>query len=986
LIHTDYIRLNRIFAGVALAISFLVYLLTMADTVPYWDSGEFIATSYILGVPHPPGSPLYLIIGRVFSMIPFNPDIAFRVNLISPLVSALAVMYLYLSTVKLISNYRGKIQTQMDAIITFGGSLVGAFTFAFTDSHWFNAVEAEVYGFSTFFTAIVVWLIFHWAERADEKGNERYILIIAYMIGLATGVHLLNLLALPFIALIIYFRKYKFSYKGFLITTAITGVVYLVINVGIINGTPKLVDSIGLNLVIILSLAITGAMIATIVMKKFQYALALTSIVLILIGYSSYATIFIRSGQEPAINENDPSTVARAIAYMEREQYGQMFQFPRRYDGLPPKHEIPAVGRPANGQKYTSAQERKYKTYRMDKQWGYFWSYQVKKMYWRYFLWQFAGRGSSTEKYVTAYGANAKEDGVDWFQFGLPLAFLFGLWGMFYHFQRDREQAFSVFALFLMMGLAIIIFVNQDNPQPRERDYSYVGSFFAFSMWISIAVAAMGDKLRQIFKDKPAAKNAIISTMALLLVVMPGVMLKANYHEHDRSDNRLAWDYSYNILQSCEPNAILFTNGDNDTFPLWYLQEVEGIRKDVTVANLSLLNTEWYIRQLRDSRRGQVDQDGRELERFINMTDVQIMDVASGLQPWKARNVQIPTQKSDKNKDGFIQWKVNPTFAGAALMVKDMMILKIISDARWKYPIYFAVTVPGSNRLDLDPFLEMEGLVYRVRDYKVNPRNPISEERMWTNLMSGHGSDVWEKDIEAREWKKLEGEIWSKEYQPGYLFRNLGRDDVYYFPTTNIRLLQNLRSAYMQLAAFHYMAFKDNENSDQEKAGYHRSRALAVMAKMQDNIPEKTIRYDSKDLYYQVGRLFGELGDKDELRRIVDNLMTREDIDIRDRLDFGQVYISQLNSFEIGRTIFEELYADFKAVENGDRRITQREMEEWRKNFTQIVSSLVYTYKQLDMKPEAEVILADWLDKNPNDPVAQKLLEDLKKEEGKSKK
>ena len=300
----------------------------MADTVPYWDSGEFIATSYILGVPHPPGSPLYLIIGRVFSMIPFNSDIAFRVNLISPVVSALAVMYLYLSTVKLISNYKGKIQTQMDAIIAFGGSLVGALTFAFTDSHWFNAVEAEVYGFSTFFTAIVVWLILHWQERADEKGNERYILIIAYMIGLATGVHLLNLLALPFIALIIYFRKYKFSYKGFIITAAITGAVYLIINAGIINGTPKLVDALGLTLVILLGLIIFGGMVATIVMKRFQYALALTSMVLILIGYSSYAMIFIRSGQDPAINENDPSNVSRAIAYMEREQYGQMFQFP----------------------------------------------------------------------------------------------------------------------------------------------------------------------------------------------------------------------------------------------------------------------------------------------------------------------------------------------------------------------------------------------------------------------------------------------------------------------------------------------------------------------------------------------------------------------------------------------------------------------------------------------------------------------------------
>ena len=368
MIHPDYIRLNRIFAGLSLFISFLVYLLTMADTVPYWDSGEFIATSFILGVPHPPGSPLYLIIGRVFSMLPFNPDIAFRVNLISPVVSALAVMYLYLSSVKLISNYRGKIRTQMDSIITFGASFIGALTFAFTDSHWFNAVEAEVYGFSTFFTAIVVWLILHWMERADEEGNERYILIIAYMIGLATGVHFLNLLALPFVALIIYFRKFDFSYKGFFITTVITGIVYLIINAGIINGMPKLVNTIGLSLVITLCLFIFGVMVYTILTKKFQFTLPLLSIVLILIGYSSYATIFIRSGQKPAINENDPSNVTSAIAYMEREQYGQMFQFPRRYDGLPPKHEI--VGRPTNGRDYSSAQERKYKPYRLDKQWS----------------------------------------------------------------------------------------------------------------------------------------------------------------------------------------------------------------------------------------------------------------------------------------------------------------------------------------------------------------------------------------------------------------------------------------------------------------------------------------------------------------------------------------------------------------------------------------------------------------------------------------
>ncbi|RPH02876.1 MAG: DUF2723 domain-containing protein [bacterium TMED144] len=977
MINSSYISWNKIGAVISLLASFLVYLATMADTVPYWDSGEFIASSYILGVPHPPGSPLYLLLGRIFSMLPFNSDIAFRVNLISPIVSALAVMFLYLSTVKLINRFRGKIKTQLDAIIVFSSSLIGSLTFAFTDSHWFNAVEAEVYGFSTFFTAIVVWLILLWSEKADEDGNERYILIIAYMIGLATGVHLLNLLALPFIALIIFFRNFDFSYKGFFVTVILTGIVYFVINSGIINGVPKLVRSIGLYPFVFVVFLLLGLMIASIIYKKYQVSYILTATVLVLVGYSSYASIFVRSQQQPAINENDPSNVTRAIAYMEREQYGQMFQLPRRFRGLPPKHEV--VGRPANNGEYSSRQERKYKTYRMDKQWDYFLSYQIKKMYWRYFLWQFAGRGASTDDYVTSYGANSNQDGVYWFQFGLPLAFLLGLWGLFYHFQRDKESAFSVLSLFLMTGLAIIIFVNQNDPQPRERDYSYVGSFFAFSIWIGIALSSIGDYVRKFFQGKLNSKYAVVATFIFLLMAMPGMMLKANYHEHDRSDNRIAWDYSYNILQSCEPNAILFTNGDNDTFPLWYLQEVEGIRRDVTIANLSLLNTEWYIRQIKKLRPERIKKlDGENNEgMFISMVDEEIKAVASGLREWKSSNVKVPAPLTKQNSDGFIQWKVDPTYAGVALMVKDLMILRIISDSQWKYPIYFAVTVPGSNRLGLEEFLEMEGLVYRLRPYKTNARNPINEERMWANLMSGYGSEIWEKDIEAKEWKSLEGEIWSKDYNPGYLFRNLGREDVYYFPSTNIRLLQNLRSAYMQLAVFHFMKFKENENGDKQKLEYHREKALAVMNKMQDNIPEKTIRFDSKDLHYQVARIFGELGKIDELLRIMDILIQRDDLMIRDRVDYGQVYMTQLDSVNLGKDIFEKLYLEFKDIESGKRLASQQEIGEWQESFTQIISSLVYAYKQLDMIDDAKGVLNDWLAKNPDDPVAKKLLEDL---------
>ena len=468
--HTEYTRINRILAGILFIFSFIVYFDTMAPTVSYWDCGEFIAVSYRLSVPHPPGSPLFLLLGRIISMIPFNPDIAFRVNILSPLSSALAVMFLYLTIVIIVTHWRGKITSNNDALIAFGGAAVGALTFAFTDSHWFNAVEAEVYSMSTFFTAIVVWLILQWSERADEKGHERYILIIAYMIGLATGLHLLNLLTLPFVALIIYFRKYKFDWQSFGITVAITGVIFFIIHNVIIKGLPKIAAALGVGSVAVLITAVFGGMAWTVMNRKKLASVALTSMVLVLIGYSTYALIFIRSNQDPGIDENDPETVEAFISYLEREQYGDVGMLPRRYKGIPPIHEV--AGRPAGPNRdYSSQQKKQYRAYETGKQWDFFWDYQIRKMYNRYFLWQFAGRGPSTDPYVTAMGANGREDGIDWTQFGLPLALILGVLGMIYHGYRDQRMAFAVMTLFIMSGYAIIIYLNQDNPQPRERDY-----------------------------------------------------------------------------------------------------------------------------------------------------------------------------------------------------------------------------------------------------------------------------------------------------------------------------------------------------------------------------------------------------------------------------------------------------------------------------------------------------------------------------------
>jgi hypothetical protein len=972
-------RLSRIIAGIIFLVSFLVYYDTMAPTVSFWDCGEFIATSYTLGVPHPPGSPLFLIIGRVFSMIPFSPDIAFRVNLISVFVSALAVMLLYLIIVKVIAHWRGGIKENSDVIIAFGGALVGALTFAFTDSHWFNAVEAEVYSMSTFFTAIVVWLILHWSERAEEKGNERYILIIAYMIGLAIGIHLLNLLALPFIALIIYFRKQSFEWKSFLITIGITGVTFVIIHNGVIKGLPKLASEIGVFGVVVAVLIVFGIMIWSIVNKQQLLSIVFTSMVLILIGYSSYTIIFIRSGQDPVIDENDPETVTAAVSYMEREQYGQVGRFPRRYKGIPAQHEV--VGAPANGQKYSLSQKRKYMFYNVSKQWDFFWNYQVKKMYWRYFLWQFAGRGNSTEPGVTAFGANNRQDGVDWSQFGLPLAFILGLAGMIYHFYRDEKEAFSMMTLFFLTGLAVIIYLNQDNPQPRERDYSYVGSFLAFSVWIGVGAAAIIENIIKKIKTENIGHRLGIAVILLQVILIPFAMVRANYHEHDRSGNYVAWDMSYNMLQSCEPHGIIFTNGDNDTFPLWYLQEVEGMRKDVTVANLSLLNTPWYIRQLRDSR--------PKGERFINLTDDQILGLTSGLTPWKTQKIQIAVEGDPQNEDGYIEWVLKPTFANQALKVQDMMILRIINDTKWKYPIYFAVTVSPTNKIGLDKYLDMEGLTFRLQSHKVDAINP---GKMQDYLMTELGDSTWSTNFSQSSLLKVDSgqnkSFWSKDYQPGYLFRNLGNENVHYNPQI-IRLLQNYRSAYMQLAVhyfFDYQRLNRKEDADPGEVEMLRLRVKETLDQMEKNLPERTIAIESKDLYFQIGQIYSEIGEKVRLRHILDNLESRRNLSVQDRIRYGQTYIQDLEDYENAKRIFKDLYDSYLEIENavkssGLKRtgINQKTWNEWQKNYGDIVSTLVLTYQEMNMKSEAELVLTSWLERNPGDINAKKMLEDVQK-------
>lgn len=941
----DFIKKRKLkfaLTGLTFFLSLIVYLTTVAPTVSFWDCGEFIATSYTLGVPHPPGSPLFLLIGRFFSMLPIGNDIAYRVNLMSPLVSAFSVMFLFLIIAQLLKKWDTG-NSKLNNLVVFGGAFIGAMTFAFTDSHWFNAVEAEVYAFSTFLTSIVVWLILKWEEQSENQGHERYILIIAYIMGLAIGVHLLNLLAIFFIALIIYFKRKKIESLGWLVLDLIIGVatvsilflvfnssfpdpdqafttvafltlacfagiyfgiwklsnsprlqehvqnvtmsviasvIFLLVNNGVIRGLPKMAHHFGLISIPVFLIVIFAATIWAIKNKHNILTISLMSLILIIIGFSTYSTIFVRSNQDPRIDENDPETVESAISYLEREQYGR-----RSFGDILDRK----VWKPEAADKYKG----KGAFY-------YFWNYQVKKMYIRYFNWQFIGRDNAN---------------VDIFQFFLPFPFLLGIFGMLTHFQRDRHKALSVLALFLFTGFMIILYLNQPDPQPRERDYSYVGSFFAFSIWIGIGAAAIIDAMAKL-KKKNLRPALTWSMVILLTLLLPVNVLVANYEEHSRAGNFVASDYSYNILNTCEKDAVIFTNGDNDTFPLWYLQEVEGIRTDVRVINLSLLNTHWYIKQLQ-THEPKID-IGNLSEKTIERLSVI---------PWQAKEFEIDPPK-DSGLDP-IRWTLEPTIAGRGLRVQDLMILQIIQHNQWKRPIYFAVTVSSDNMLGLENYFQMEGLGWRLHPEKVNSR--IDVERMKHNIMNV------------------------------YRYRNLNNPDVYYNPTIQ-KLIGNYRSGFFQLAVHHLQSKEPLET-------------MEVLENMEKYLPESVLPIDNDRVFLQVGLLYNsakemaglkketqeaEVAEKKyaplSLEKRLDILMKKAEKsgNLDAMVDYASIYVSELDQPQKGIQIMEDL-----RLQNP--------------NLPKLLVYLVRAYEQTQEYQKAVDLLDEWLATNPGDPTAKNM-------------
>ncbi len=673
---TKFKLYDRIVGWLVFAIAAFTYLSTIEPTASLWDCGEFIATAYKLEVGHPPGAPLFMMLQKVFSLLAGNDvtKVAKMMNAFSALASAFTILFLFWSITHIARRILLKISgnenlTQGQAIAVLASGVVGALAYTWSDTFWFSAVEAEVYALSSLFTALVFWLALKWEEHADEKHADKWLLLIAYLMGLSIGVHLLNLLVIPAIGLIIYFRKFNPTVKGTIITLLISLVALGFIQYGIIQKTVALgakfdllfVNSFGLPfnsgfifyLVLLFGLLIYAAY-STYKKGKYLWFNSLIAVILILFGYFSYAMIPIRSAANPPIDENDPEDPFAMVSYLNREQYGDRpLVYGQYYDAKVVDRQDRYTyirGKDKDGKEKYIKIKRTNPKYIFDpkrstffprmyssqpdhiqayKEWGgvkegqepnfinnmkFFFNYQLGWMYFRYFMWNFAGKQNDIQGHGDALHGNwisgikpldaarlGPQDNIPSVYKNLRsrnkyylLPLILGLIGLIYSYSRDQRYFWVILMFFFMTGIAIVLYLNQTPYQPRERDYAYAGSFYAFAIWIGLGVLGLYEAMAKALKNE-TVRAIVVGLVALLI---PIEMAAENWNDHDRSHRYHARDFAYDYLNSCAPNAILFTFGDNDTFPLWYLQEVEGVRTDVRVVNLSLLSTDWYIKQM----------------------------------------------------------------------------------------------------------------------------------------------------------------------------------------------------------------------------------------------------------------------------------------------------------------------------------------------------------------------------------------------------
>jgi hypothetical protein len=649
--------------------TFLIYLLTMSRGLNLWDSGEFIAVAYKMQIPHPPGAPFYVILARFFTLFSGNPEnIAFSVNLLSVIAGSFTVFFVFKIIANLNLRILGKNLTELDnysKIKLIVSSVCGALCFAFAETMWLTSTEAEVYPLSVMFTSLTLYLMLDWSRGKEDNKAGRKLILTCLILGISTGVHLLNILIIPTLVLIYFLKKYKYSHKNFAVATAFAVALLLVVQIAI-TGIPRIAALFELLFVNSLGMAFNSGLfffvgfILIIIVYLIYYShrkvkvhlnLIIVCVFVFLLGYSVYTTLLIRASSNPPINQNSPDNIFALISYMSREQYGNApLIYGKHFLSVPDKR-LPYVKGSAQYRKTAddykivnyipSENYRKSEKMLLPRMWSkeashisaymewsgtggkrpptqaenlrFLTSYQAGHMYFRYLMWNFAGKQNDLQSHggpvrgnwITGIGfldkIRLKADnqvpkiyGTGKKAFFL-LPFLLGIIGIIYHFRRDKKFFWVLISLFFFTGLAIILYLNQHPYQSRERDYSYLASFMVFSVWIGLGASAIYQYFRKHIHNKLIA----YVPAAIILILFPGQMVVKNYKYIDRSDNSFALNFAYNYLNSCESDAILFVSGDNETFPLWYLQEVRGYRTDVKIVNLALLNFDWYINQVK---------------------------------------------------------------------------------------------------------------------------------------------------------------------------------------------------------------------------------------------------------------------------------------------------------------------------------------------------------------------------------------------------
>ncbi|WP_321289715.1 DUF2723 domain-containing protein [uncultured Sunxiuqinia sp.] len=966
----NYKFINTVTGWLVFIVAAVVYLMTIEPTTSFWDCGEFITTSYKLEVGHPPGAPFFMILGRFFTLFADSSNAAMMINALSALASAFTILFLYWTITHLAQKLvDAENEFSMgQAIGIIGSGVVGALAYAFSDTFWFSAVEGEVYASSSLITAIVFWAILKWENVADQPQANRWIILIAYLMGISIGVHLLNLLAIPAIVFVYYFKKYKATRNGIIASLAISLVILGVIMYGIIPGVITIatwfelmfVNGIGLPFntgTIIYAVLLIGLIVYgihyTIKKNLVLWNTVLVAFTVILIGYSSFAMIVIRSSANTPMDQNSPDDVFSMLGYLNREQYGDRPLITGQYYNTPLNPQNPYVDtkpyyiqkdgkyvisdirqKPQYDSRFTTFFPRMYssqaqhvqdykswagiegKTVQITNRQGesetiklptfgenlrFFVRYQVVHMYLRYFMWNFAGRQNDIQGHGDIVNGNwlSGIDFIDSIRLGdqtnLPakyannkarntyffLPLLLGLIGVFFHYQRNKKDMWVVSLLFLMTGLAIVVYLNQYPHQPRERDYAYAGSFYAFAIWIGLGVIALSETLKKWMPETVSA----IAVSAISLVLVPGVMGSENWDDHDRSGRYTARDFGANYLNSCEENGIIFTNGDNDTFPLWYNQEVEGVRTDLRVCNLSYLQTDWYIDQMRRKAyeseplpitftEDQYVQGNRDVVYLMNDPRIKgAVELKKALDFVKDDNPKTKLSQADNasyipskrlflkvDKEAVIKNGVVPeseydliedtiffNFENKNYITKDeLMVLDMIANSEWKRPIYYAITVGRDKYLGLQDYFRLDGLAYRFTPVK-SKQDGIYFGRVNTDKMYEH---------------------MMKDFKWG----NMNDPDVY-IDENNQRMMMNIRNNFNRLAE---SLIEENKTDS----------AINVLNRSMELIPSKIVPYNYFSLKLAENYMAaGELGKGQEVMRDIFNSY-KEEMDYYLSLDY----------------------------------------------------------------------------------------------------